>query len=208
MNQARGQSNLSDNVRTLPHKSARLLEHLRKRGASVVTSPPPWGMHRRDEAVLRGPHKSSHAEREFVATEIIDFCAQGYWAVLPYRHVRHWAGLCISPMGVVPQHDRRPRIIVDYSFSGVNLDTVPLAPKESMQFGLALQRVISAIVHADPRYGPVYLSKIDIADGFYRMWLQTWDIPKLGVVLPTAPGEDTLVAFPLTLPMGWVESLS
>jgi hypothetical protein len=204
--EARGKSNLADTVRSLPHKAARLLEHLRKRGASVVTTLSPWGATRCDDAVSRGPHKSSHTEREFVATEILDFCAQGYWAVLPYQHVRHWRGLRISPMGVVPQRDRRPRLIVDYSFSGVNEDTVLLAPRESMQFGRALQRVMSYIVHADPRYGPVYLAKIDIADGFYRVWIQTTDIAKLGVALPTAPGMPPLVAFPLALPMGWVES--
>ena len=95
---------------------------------------------------------------------------------------------------------------MDYSFSGVNLDTVSFAPKESMQFGRALQRVMSSIVLSDPRYDAVYLSKIDIANGVYRVWLQTWDTSKLGMVLPTAPGEEPLEAFPLALPMGRVES--
>ena len=156
--------------------------------------------------MMRGPHKSAKEERAFVCEEILDFCSQGYWAVLPYSEVRLWKDLRISPLGVVPQRDRRPRLIVDYSFSGVNDETVAMAPKESMQFGRALQRVLAKIVHADPRYGPVCLSKIDIADGFYRVWLQWADIPKLGVALPTAPGQPPLVAFPLALPMGWVES--
>ena len=81
-----------------------------------------------------------------------------------------------------------------------------MAPPEAMQFGRAFQRVITRVVQADPRYGPVYLSKIDIADGFYWVWLQLADIPKLGVVLPTSLGEPHLIAFSLTLPMGWVES--
>ena len=65
------------------------------------------------------------------------------------------------------------------------------------------QRVFTTIVHADPRYGPVHLAKIDIADGFYRMWLHLEDIVKLGVAIPTAPGCLPVVAFPLALPMGW-----
>ncbi|KAI2490266.1 hypothetical protein MHU86_24316 [Fragilaria crotonensis] len=85
-------------------------------------------------------------------------------------------------------------------------ETVQLAPPEAMQFGRALHRVLKRIVEADGRYGPVYLAKIDIADGFYRVWLQSRDIIKLGVVLPTSPGQPPLIAFPLTLPMGWVES--
>ena len=154
----------------------------------------------------RGPHKSARGERDFVFAEILDFCAQGYWAVLPYEVVKDWPNLRVSPLGVVPQRDRRPRLIADYSFSAVNEETIALAPKEAMQFGHALQRVIQTVVESDPRYGPVYLAKIDIADGFYRVWLNLHDIPKLGVVLPTSPGWPQLVAFPLALPMGWVES--
>ena len=131
---------------------------------------------------------------------MLDFCRQGYWIVLPYDMVRHWPALRVSPLGAVPQRDRRPRLIVDYSFSNVNQETVLLSPHEAMQFGRALHRVLTRIVHADPRYGPVALAKIDIADGFYRVWLRLDDIPKLGVVLPL------LIAFPLALPMGWVES--
>ena len=54
-----------------------------------------------------------------------------------------------------------------------------------MQFGKALQRVMGKVVAADPRYGPVWLGKIDIADGFYRIGLQPSDIPRLGVILPS-----------------------
>ena len=106
---------------------------------------------------------------------------------------------------MVPQHNRRSRLIVDYTFSQVNNETVPLPPREAMQFERSLQRIFTRIVHADRRYGPVHMAKIDIADGFYRVWLQVEDIPKLGVALPSAPGSPPLVAFPLALPMGWVE---
>ena len=75
-----------------------------------------------------------------------------------------------------------------------------------MQFGRALQRVFTTIIHAHPRYGPVQMAKIDVADGFYRVWVQSSDVSKLGVVLPAAPNCEPLIAFPLALPMGWVES--
>ena len=48
--------------------------------------------------------------------------------------------------------------------------------------------------------------KIDIANGFYRIPLNVDDIPKLGVVFPVREKEEPLVAFPLVLPMGWVNS--
>ena len=203
--EARGQSNLTTTVQEVHHKAARMLEHLRKRGAAVPTMTTAWSLAQCDAAMQRGPHKSSQGER-FVCTEMLDFCRQGYWVVVPYHAIRHLRHLRISPLGVVPQKDRRPRLIVDYTFSGLNADTLPLAPREAMQFGRALQRVCRHIVHADPRFGPVTMAKIDIADGFYRVWVQLADVAKLGVALPSTPGTPQLVAFPLALPMGWVES--
>ena len=66
--------------------------------------------------------------------EMLDFCEQGYWLFLPYKAVRDWDG----PIGAVSQQDRRPRLIVDYSFSDVNAETVLIAPTEAIQFGRAL----------------------------------------------------------------------
>jgi hypothetical protein len=204
--ETRGRSNIPDTVDRLPHRAARLLNHLGRRGANVPLRSRPWTRSECDKAVVRGSHQSSQGEREFVANEILDFVRQGYWVVLPADDAMTLEGLRISPLGVVPQYDRRPRLIVDYTFSGVNDDTIRLATPEAMQFGRALQRVFTTLVHAHPRYGPVYLAKIDIADGFYRVWLNVADIPRLGVILPTAPGATPLIAFPLALPMGWVES--
>jgi hypothetical protein len=107
---------------------------------------------------------------------------------------------------VVPQHGRRPRIIIDYSFFNVNNETVRLAPDKAMQFGKALERIIQNIVVADPKYGPVHLMKVDIADGFYRIQLCAPDIVKLAVSIPVLVGKEPLIALPLVLPMGWTES--
>ena len=111
------------------------------------------------------------------------------------------------PLGVIPQRDRRPRLFVDYAFSKVNAETVRLAPPdEAMQFGRTLQHVLTtSIAHANPRYGPPKLAKIDIAGGFYRVWLLSSDMPKFDVVLRCRGGVP-LTAFLLALPMGWVES--
>jgi hypothetical protein len=127
--------------------------------------------------------------------------------VLPFNQVKNLPGLRVSPIGLVPQHNRRPRTIVDYSYSGVNLDTLKLAPKEAMQFGRTLTRLLHKIVQADPCHGPVKLIKVDVADGFYRIHLSPHQLPALGVAFPQGPNGVDLVAFPLALPMGWVESL-
>lgn len=52
----------------------------------------------------------------------------------------------------------------------------------------------------------MYLSKIDIADGFYRIKVASRDVPKLGVLLPQEDDEEPMIALPLVLPMGWVNS--
>jgi hypothetical protein len=134
-----------------------------------------------------------------------DMMTRAFWTVLPYSRVKHLKNLQVSPIGVVPQHDRRPRTIVDYTYSLVNSETLKLAPQEAMQFGRALERIITQVVHADPRYGPVYFIKVDLSDGFYQIAVRAEDIPKLGVSFPTINGEEPLVAFPLSLPMGWTE---
>jgi hypothetical protein len=206
----RKQSDFHPGVKDLPHKAARFLDHLRKRGANVTLATPPWDEERMDKMMERGPHQSAEKHVEFLREELLDFVKKGFWTILPYRllkkHKKLLRSLRISPMGVVPQRDRRPRIIVDYSEYGINAETVKMAPREAMQFGKALERILQAIVDADPTFGPVQMIKVDIADGFYRVWLNVDDIPKLAVALPALHGEEPLVALPLVLPMGWTES--
>ena len=118
----------------------------------------PWTTARLWEAARRGSHKSAKEEIAFVCQEMLDFCEQGFWTVLPLDVAMTLPHLRLSPLGVVPQRNRRSRLIVDYTYSGVNPETAKLAPPEAMQFGRALNRVLFKIAHADPRYGPVYLS--------------------------------------------------
>jgi hypothetical protein len=135
-----------------------------------------------------------------------DMIEKNQWIVIPYEQAKTLPHLRISPIGVVPQRDRRPRTIVDYSFSGINQETCDIAPTEAMQFGTALQRIVATIVNANPKFGPVYLCKVDIDDGFYRLDVRPVDIPKLGVIIPSVTAQEPLIAFPLVLPMGWKNS--
>jgi hypothetical protein len=59
--------------------------------------------------------------------------------------------------------------------------------------------------HADPKYGPVYLSKHDIKDGFYWMFLKADDCIRLAIILPKYEGEPQLIAVPMAATMGWTE---
>jgi hypothetical protein len=141
-----------------------------------------------------------------LGTEFLDFLKKGYWMLLPYDEVKDMVDLRLSPLGVVPQRERRPRVIADYSFYDVNADTLKLGPEAAMQFGKAIERLLNTAVRAHPRFGPILHYKVDISDGFYRITLSTSGVKKLGVLLPPFPGSPPLVAFPLVLPMGWTDS--
>ena len=64
------------------------------------------------------------------------------WVILPFDAVKDLPGLRLSPPGCIPQRDRRPRWICDYTWSGVNPETQPIAALEAMQFGHALERIL------------------------------------------------------------------
>jgi hypothetical protein len=207
----RGKSDLSDKVDTLRHPARSHLRHLRRQGARVPMTTAPWTPGKLAATLARGPHKSAHKYVDFLGEELVEFVLKGQWVVLPFKVVQQLPQevqrqLRISPMGVVPQRERRPRVIVDYSFFGINSETAILAPREAMQFGKALDRILRMIVEANPAHGHVYLLKIDIADGFYRIWINSDDIPSLAVSLPPMHGNEPLLALPLVLPMGWTES--
>ena len=131
---------------------------------------------------------------------------QGFWIVLPCDQVKHLPGLRLSPMGVVPQCDRRPRVVIDHSWFKVNAATEPFPMPEVMQFGGTLPRILHRLRHANPKFGHTYLLKVDLSDGFYRMHLKAAHAPRLGVSMPTHPNEPQLIAIPLSCTMGWVNS--
>jgi len=97
-------------------------------------------------------------------------------------------------------------MINDYTFLGVNPQTVKRAPPESMQWGRALHRLLWFVFTADQRHGPVLLSKTDLSDGFYQLHLTPTGALKLAVPFPHTANEPPLVAVPTRLPMGWTES--
>eukprot|EP00536_Pseudo-nitzschia_multiseries_P010811 jgi/Psemu1/27079/gm1.27079_g len=75
-------------------------------------------------------------------------------------------------------------------------------------FGQTLPRLLTKLHRANARFGPVYMSNIDLANGFYRVRLHPDDTMKLGVLFPSRPGDAPLIGIPLTNPMGWKSSPS
>ena len=131
----RSRCNIHPQVGLLP--AASLLDRIRRNGVPVLLASEPWGTKLKNERFLRGPHSSANEHTEFLKEEYLDFCQKGFWMLLPYEAVKALPGLRLSLLGVVPQRERRPRVIVDYSFYDLNLEMVKLSPSESMQFGKA-----------------------------------------------------------------------
>ena len=50
------------------------------------------------------------------------------------------------------------------------------------------------------------MSKVDLSDGFYRIWLRPEDTHRLAVLFPSRKNEPALVGILLTNSMGWVSS--
>ena len=101
--------------------------------------------------------------------------------VLPYRLVRELENLKLSPAAVKAERARKPRLLCDHSWYPINETTISRAPQESMQFGGTLARILRSVRRANPRYGPTRLSKHDIKDGCYRMFLRARDCPQLAL---------------------------
>ncbi len=152
------------------------------------------------------PHQSCHDHINFLEEEFVDMIEKGQWTILPTQVASTLPNIQLSPPGVIPQQDCRPCWIGDYSRSGVNADTLPLAPTEAMQFGHALPHLLQHILLSAPSASPVYLNNTNISDGFYQVNLAPIDAPKLALAFPTRPGMVPLVAIPLVLPMGWKNS--
>eukprot|EP00536_Pseudo-nitzschia_multiseries_P018007 jgi/Psemu1/53700/gm1.53700_g len=198
----RGRGDIHPNVGTIPHPAGPLLAHLGHEGTPASMNTLPWNTARLAGALARGPHQSSRQGIAFLREEYADMMDKQQWTVLPASLILNLPNLRLSPLGLVPQRGRRPRMISDYTYSEVNQDTIPLAPAEAMQFGRTLPRLLHKLHHANNRFGPVYMSKIDLADGFYRVRLHPEDTMNLGVLFLARPGEPPLVGIPLTNPMG------
>jgi hypothetical protein len=100
---------------------------------------PPWTCQHLQGALSWGPHHSSLEYIDFLQEEFVDMINKGQWVILPAKAVLHLPDLRLYPPGIVPQHGHCPCWICDYSWWGVNKDTLPLTAMEAMQFGWSLE---------------------------------------------------------------------
>ena len=201
-----GHPNIPSSVGQLPHRPAHFLGHLHSMGHPIILQSAPWPTAKLNAVVTQRPHPPVCENTIFLWEEMLEMCQWGQWVVLPYSVVRACKGLHISLPGIIPQWDRHPQTIIDYTWLGINADTIGMAPPESMQFGHTFWCLLHAIYFANPHWGPVHLLKANITDGFYQVWIATDDVQKLGLILPGGDPANPDITFLLALPMGWVKS--
>jgi hypothetical protein len=92
----------------------------------------------------------------------------------------------LEPFGCCTPTISTTQTIIDYSFFGVNHDTLALAPDECMQFEKTLWSMLLHLKSANTHLGNV----------------RARDVPEMGVLFPSTTSEEYLVGFLLALPMG------
>ena len=130
-----GPSNFHPLLDQLHHPAIPLLTASKETGVPVVLKSTPWSLEEKDAAMKRGSHKSADEFTTFLRSEMATMGKKGMFIVLPYKLIRHLPGLRLSPIDCIPQRERRPRMVNDYSFYSINQATLKLAPQESMQWG-------------------------------------------------------------------------
>ena len=90
-------------------------------------------------------------------------------SIFTLSKIRDLDDLWIIPVGLIPQEGRRPRLIYNFIF-GILIKAVRKeAPPEAVQFRGALKRLLHQIVTADPAFGTVFLSKVDMSDAYVHV---------------------------------------
>ena len=172
-----------------------------------------WTPAEMEAAAQRGPHVSSLEPDaiEQLQMEARDKEKQDFAKIYKWDEVKQNPppNLKLSPLAMIPHKSRKYRAILDLSFSltidgynipSVNEATNKCAPEEAMnQLGSVLPRVIEALAHAPDEGGDIMMSKLDIADGFWRMVCEEGQEWNFAYVLPNTPGKPIEILVPSAL---------
>ena len=78
---------------------------------------------------------------------------------------------------------------------------------EAIRFRGALVRILKKVVTADPRLGPVYLSKVHLADAYMSFWVRMEEFSSVAfLILKKTPSNTQLVVFHIFLLMWYIDS--
>ena len=157
--------------------------------------------------ISNGTHASANKEAKFINADLSKV-QSGYVAVSPLEAVNTLHNLWLSTVAVIPQVGRRPRIILYFIWIRLNDISKRLSPMESMFSGGALHHILKQVLTTNRHRRPVYISKVDLADTYMRLWLMMEDVLSVDFLVPKKNPSDTqLVEFHLSLPMGYVDNV-
>ena len=100
----------------------------------------------------------------------------GHETVFPLEAVNYIHNLWLSPVAVIPQVGRRPRLIFDFTWSRLNDVSKRLSSMEAMRFGGALQSILKQLLTSKLRLRLVYISRLDFVDAYMRLWVRMEDV--------------------------------
>jgi hypothetical protein len=186
-----------------------------------------------EAAVAQGAHKSATSPESIalVKEDVAYQVKAGYAEVIPWNELRKLRPptLKVSPLAVVPQRNRRGRMILDLSFAvqrqqkrgrrrkrrrddedvlqaSVNDTTVQQAPEAPVkELGNVLPRILDFMAKV-PEEEHIHFAKLDLADGYWRMVVEREARWNFAYVMPDEPGAELMVVIPSALQMGWNES--
>ena len=184
-------------------------------------------------AVEQGPHSSALTPdaKALIEDEVAYQVQAVFTEIMEWEAVQRLApqNLKVSPLAVIPQVNRRGRLLLDLSFlvhwyptdqpkkrirqsdgrllqTSVNSTTKSLSPQQPVkELGRVLLRIFDFLA-AVPPHEVIHLSKIDLSDGFWRMLVAVEDKWHFAYVLPGAPTDPVRLVIPHALQMGWTES--
>jgi hypothetical protein len=203
----------------------------------------PWAWETVEAAVEKGAHKSATSDESIalVQEDVAYQLKAGYAEIIAWKDLQKLRPkqLKISPLAVVPQRNRRGRMILDLSFAvrarrthrkdakrgqtkkgrkrskrgdddiiqaSVNDTTTRLAPEGPVkELGNVLPRLLDFMATVPPEEH-IHFSKLDLADGYWRMRVTREERWNFAYVMPAKPGEELMVVVPSALQMGWNES--
>ena len=170
---------------------------------------PDWAWTVIEAAVARGPHPTARTPdsialfQDDIEYQIkAGFCRVYLWDDIAKMRP---ANLKISPVAVVPQANRRGRIILDLSFpvyqelngvitvtqKSVNETTAIQGPPQPVkEIGKVLPRLLQYMCDT-PSGLHILFSKLDISNGFWRLIVRKADSFNFAYVLPQPDGYPT-----------------
>jgi hypothetical protein len=196
----------------------------------VVECGPAWSRDAIDVAVARGPHPSAMLPEaiQLVHEEVAYQIEAGFSELVMWEDIEGDLPDCfkISPAAVIPQANRRGRLLLDLSFKvrrppqknqrrrrmgevlaeSVNDLTTQNSPSAPVkEIGRVLRRLFQFIAET-PEGEEVLLAKVDLSDGFWRIIVDPKQRWNFCYVMPDPPGAPTRIVVPSALQMGWQES--